>query len=81
MTPTPLRPRHSPLRYLRNAVRVKHIFPLMPCVKDKMAIPLHLLCLPRVPWQIAETVVSASVVVGRKLVLAVVLTLIPRLRL
>ena len=44
-----------------------------------MAIPLHPLGLPctRVPW---KTVVSASVVAGRKLVLAV-LTLFPRLQL
>jgi hypothetical protein len=86
--PLPMRrrpPHHGPLRYLRNTVRVnliRQIFPLVPCAKDKMAIPLHPLGLPctRVPWQMAKTVVSASVVVGRKLVLAV-LTLVPRLRL
>lgn len=76
---------HGPLRYLHNTVRAsltRPVFPLLPCAKVIMATLLHPLGLPctRVPWQMAKTVVLVSVVVGRKLVLAVP-TLVPRLRL
>jgi hypothetical protein len=60
-------PHHGLRRYLRNTVKVnliRQIFPLVPCAKDKMVIPLHPLSLPytRTPWQMAKPVVSASVV-------------------
>jgi hypothetical protein len=68
--PLPMRwrPPHRGLRrYLHNTVKVnliRQIFPLVPCAKDKMVIPLHPLSLPytRAPWQMAKPVVSASVV-------------------
>src|SRR6266702_558891 len=86
--PLPMRrppPHHELLRYLHNTVRVgltRLIFPPVLCAKVKMAILLHPPSLPctHVPWQMAKTVVLVSVVVGRKLVLAV-LALVPRLRL
>jgi len=76
---------HGPLRYRHNTARVnltRQISLLVLCAKVKMAIlphPLDLLC-TRVPWQMAKMAVLGSVVVDRKLVLAV-LALVPRLRL